>query len=95
MDFNNIILAVILGTLAAIVYSLRILVIVERRIARMDENIFSITKRIVMEELKIEREQKRIEAALGIRSSSSRKRPAVRRKTARKKPKRRVVKRRR
>jgi hypothetical protein len=47
-------LLVIVGTLAAIVYSLRILVLLERRIAGMEMNIQLITKKILKEELKIE-----------------------------------------
>ena len=35
----KIILAIIVGTLAAIVYSLRVLVIMEKRVARMEEHI--------------------------------------------------------
>ena len=48
-------LLVIVGTLAAIVYSLRILVLLERRIAGMEMNIQLITKNILKEEFKIER----------------------------------------
>ena len=54
MALEATILWVILGTLAAIVYSLRILVLLERRIARMDENIVRITNKIISEERKIE-----------------------------------------
>jgi hypothetical protein len=39
MALDSIILAIIIGTLAAIVYSLRVLVLLERRISRMDENL--------------------------------------------------------
>lgn len=59
-----VVLAIIIGTLAAIVYSLRILVLLERRIARMDENLLIITKKIAEEELKIEHEQEVIEATI-------------------------------
>jgi hypothetical protein len=48
-------LLVIVGTLAAIVYSLRILVLLERRIAGMEMNIQLITKKILKEELSIEK----------------------------------------
>jgi len=48
-------LLVIIGTLAAIVYSLRILVLLERRIANMESNIQTVTKKILKEELKIEK----------------------------------------
>jgi hypothetical protein len=51
----NLTLAVFVGTLAAIVYSLRILVLVERRVARMEEHIEGIASRIVSEEVKIEK----------------------------------------
>ena len=66
-NIQVVILAVIIGTLAAIVYSLRILVLMERRMARIDENLFAITKRIALEEIKIEKEEKVIEHALGRR----------------------------
>ncbi len=49
-----VILAIIIGTLLAIVYSLRLLVLLERRIARMDENLLRITRRVVKEEDEIE-----------------------------------------
>ena len=55
LSLEQLTLAIIVGTLAAIVYALRVLVILERRIARMDGNIMKITKRIVAEELKIEK----------------------------------------
>jgi hypothetical protein len=45
-----VILAIIIGTLLAIVYSLRILVLLERRVARMDFNIMKFTARRVEEE---------------------------------------------
>ena len=48
-------LLVIIGTLAAIVYSLRVLVLLERRIANMESNIQAVTNRILKEELKIEK----------------------------------------
>jgi len=54
MALEATILWVIFGTLAAIVYSLRILVLLERRIARMDENLVRITNKIINEERKIE-----------------------------------------
>ncbi len=57
---EQVILAIIVGTLFAIIYSLRILVLVERRIARMDENLLLITRKIASEELKIERQEKAI-----------------------------------
>ena len=64
MALDSVILAVIIGTLAAIVYSLRILVLMERRIAKIDLNLERIVGRIANEEIKIEGEERRIEAML-------------------------------
>ncbi len=50
-----VILAIILGTLAAIVYSLRVLVLLERRIARIDTHIELMAKSILKDEEEIER----------------------------------------
>ena len=50
-----IIVCVIFGTLAAILYSLRILVLLERRIARMDQNLLRITRQVLKEEEFIEK----------------------------------------
>lgn len=61
---NVVILAVICGTLAAIVYCLRVLVIMERRIARMDAHIEVITRKIAKEELRIEQDEAVIMQAL-------------------------------
>jgi hypothetical protein len=61
MEIQGVILAIILGTLAGIVYCLRVLVLVERRISRIDFNIESLTKRILEEEIKIESEEQKIE----------------------------------
>jgi len=52
-------LAIIIGTLAAIVYSLRILVLMERRIARIELHIERVIDKIMKEELKIEKAVKR------------------------------------
>ena len=60
LAIEQLILYIILGTLAAIVYSLRVLVLLERRISKMDENIQKITKRVLTEELKIERAAARL-----------------------------------
>ncbi len=62
---ENVILAIIIGTLAAIVYSLRVLVLMERRIAKIDLNLEQMTKRVLREEFKIESEEKAIEKKLG------------------------------
>ena len=55
-------LAVIIGTLAAIVYSLRVLVLLERRIARMDYHLELMTSKIAkaeMSELKLLKRKRR------------------------------------
>jgi len=52
-------LAIIIGTLAAIVYSLRVLVLMERRVARVEEHLEKMTRKILNEEIKIERTVKR------------------------------------
>ena len=59
-SLDIVILSVIVGTLAAIVYSLRVLVLMERRIARVDINIEKIAKKIVEEEVRIEHVEDRI-----------------------------------
>ena len=56
---QEITLAIIIGTLAAIVYSLRILVLMERRIARIEMHIERVVDKIVKEEITIERSMKR------------------------------------
>ena len=48
-------LAIIVGTLAAIVYSLRILVLMERRIARIEMHVENVVGKIMKEELRIEK----------------------------------------
>jgi len=56
---QEITLAIIVGTLAAIVYSLRVLVLMERRIARIEAHIENVVNRVMKEELKIEKSLKR------------------------------------
>ena len=52
---QEITLAIIIGTLAAIVYSLRILVLMERRIARIEMHIERVVDKVVKEEIRIEK----------------------------------------
>ncbi len=59
LGLTEVILAVIIGTLAAIVYSLRILIILERRVASMESNIQKMTQRVIKEEIHIEQALKR------------------------------------
>ena len=56
---QEITLAIIIGTLAAIVYSLRILVLMERRIARIEMHIERVVDKIIKEEIRIERAVKK------------------------------------
>jgi len=55
LQMETFILAVIIGTLAAIVYSLRVLLILERRVAGMEINIQKLTGKVLKEEMKIEK----------------------------------------
>tara|TARA_Y100000310_G_C20551248_1_gene748205 strand:+ start:685 stop:900 length:216 start_codon:yes stop_codon:yes gene_type:complete len=59
LELAEVILAVIIGTLAAIVYSIRILILLERRVASMESNIQKMTARVLREETVIERALKR------------------------------------
>ena len=52
-------LAIIVGTLSAIVYSLRVLVLMERRIARIELHVERAVGRIMKEEVKIEKTLKK------------------------------------
>jgi hypothetical protein len=52
-------LAVIVGTLAAIVYSIRVLILMERRVARIEEHLDNIAHRILKEEQVIEKSLRR------------------------------------
>jgi hypothetical protein len=60
-------LAIIIGTLAAIVYSLRILVLLERRIARIDKHIEMVAMSILRDEKEELAEERKIETLLGRR----------------------------
>ena len=50
VELAELILAVIIGTLLAIVYSLRVLLLLERRIASMELNIQRMTGKVLQEE---------------------------------------------
>ncbi len=54
VDLSSVILAIIIGTLGAIVYSLRVLVLMERRVARIDQHLEMMVEKVVLEERKIE-----------------------------------------
>ena len=55
LELAEVILAVIIGTLFAIVYSLRVLILLERRVASMESNIQRLTQRVLKEETIIEK----------------------------------------
>ena len=74
------ILAVVVGTLAAIVYCLRILVLLERRIARIDTHIEALVKTVLKEELAIEQEEQKIEEKLGMKKKKSAKKKTSKKK---------------
>jgi hypothetical protein len=54
LNLEGVILSIIIGTLAAIVYSLRILILMERRMSRIEGHVESISAKILREELRIE-----------------------------------------
>ena len=56
---QEITLPIIVGALAAIVYSLRVLVLMERRIARIEGDIENVVSKVMREELRIEKSVRR------------------------------------
>ncbi len=92
LSLQGVTLAIILGTLAAIVYSLRILVLLERRIARVDVNIERLTRSVLREELKIEGAERRIQALLTGRKAKKAKRKTTKKKAVKKTTKRKATK---
>lgn len=55
----RIVLAVIVGVLFGIVYCMRVLVLMERRVARIEEHMDNIMHKVLQEEIRIERGMKR------------------------------------
>ncbi|MEM3154916.1 MAG: hypothetical protein QW165_05150 [Candidatus Woesearchaeota archaeon] len=55
----RIVLAVIVGILFGIVYCMRVLVLMERRVARIEEHMDNIMHKVLQEEIRIERGLKR------------------------------------
>ena len=55
LSVQEVTLAIIIGTLAAIVYALRVLVSMERRMARIELHIENVVDKIMKEELRIEK----------------------------------------
>ena len=58
--FIVVMLAIVIGVLAAVVYSLRILVLLERRIGRIDLHIERMVEKIAKEEIVIENKEDEI-----------------------------------
>jgi len=52
-------LAAVIGTLAAIVYCLRILVLMERRVARIEAHVDNVVSKVLKEEIKLKHMIKR------------------------------------
>lgn len=59
LGVQEITLAIIVGTLGAIVYSLRVLVLMERRIARIEGHIEMAVGKVMKEEARIEKTLKK------------------------------------
>ncbi len=59
LELAEFILAVIIGTLAAIVYSLRVLILLERRVAGLESNIQKLVGKVLKEEVTIKRALKK------------------------------------
>ena len=55
LELAEVILAVIIGTLAAIVYSLRVLILLERRVASMEANIQRMAGKVLKQEKAIKK----------------------------------------
>jgi hypothetical protein len=66
MGLDVVILAIIIGTLGAIVYSLRVLILLERRIARIDAHIEALVEHVL-------RDEELIEKKLGIKRGGKKK----------------------
>ena len=59
LSIEQLMLLIIIATLAAIAYSLRVLVMMERRLERMEGHLAKVTRRILTEEMKIKKIVKR------------------------------------
>jgi len=55
MALQEITLAIIIGALAAIIYALRVLVLMERRVERIEMHIENLANKIVKEEVRIKK----------------------------------------
>tara|TARA_Y100000310_G_scaffold89923_1_gene87038 strand:+ start:7582 stop:7770 length:189 start_codon:yes stop_codon:yes gene_type:complete len=59
LELAEVILAVIIGTMFAIVYSLRVLIMLERRVASMEMNIQRMTAKVLKGERKLLKRRKK------------------------------------
>jgi len=66
-DLMIAVLAIIIGTLAGIVWSLRILYSLDVKIANIEQHLFKIVSKVEREEEKIEKEEYAIEKAMKIK----------------------------
>ncbi len=55
LALQEITLAIIIGALAAIIYALRVLVLMERRVERIEMHIENLASKIIQEEVKIKK----------------------------------------
>ena len=58
LELAEVILAVIIGTLAAIVYSLRVLILLERRVASMEMHIERMASKTLGKSLSVSKKKK-------------------------------------
>jgi hypothetical protein len=77
--FLIVMLAIVIGVLAAVVYSLRILVLLERRIGRIDIHIERLVEKIATEEISIEKKEGEILKKLNNKPKKSVKKKIIRR----------------
>ncbi len=59
LGVQEVLVLAVVGTLCAIVYSLRVLILLERRVASMEMNIQKLTGKVLREEINIQRAIKR------------------------------------
>ncbi len=84
MDIQGLTLFLILGIVLAIVYSLRILVLLERRIARMDHHVELLAMNILEDEKKLLASEKKLEKLVKQAVGSSKKSSKSKKKSTKK-----------
>jgi hypothetical protein len=78
-SFLYVLASIIVGTLAAIIISLRYVVIMERRIARMEQHLEQIVLKLIKQEEKVYEEELKIENTLGLKKPSVQKKSKLKR----------------